>query len=618
MLCCQTVTFGPPPSIDAGSTSLWQLVRDLSAKRRDAPAIEMAGGTPTTYAQLLAFCEAVESELRLIDVDRAGLVAVLVEDTAAMAAAFVAIAAAAVCVVFDSGWHVEEMARYARRLPLRAVVVDANLDLDVSTWAHRLGRPVLSLSRDRSGALAVTGAAGRAGRPPALRSDPPAPGDAALLLATSGTTSEPKIVTLTHDNVLSAAAATVRAYDLTAADCRLNVMSLTHVQGLVGSTVGTLLSGGRLVCTPRRWDPHRFLDWLEATSPTWFSASPAMHGQIIAAAGGRGLDLRRTTLRFLRAGSGALSAALRTTLEDAYEAPVVESYGMTEAPQTSSTLLDPAGRRTGTVGRGTGCELAVLGEGGEVTRSGAGELLVRGRNVTPGYHGDAETTRRAFHDGWFRTGDLGSIDGDGFVSILGRLKEIINRGGDKISPEEVDRVVGLHPAVAEAVAFGVPDPELGEALAVAVVGVPGRSVTAAELRRFVGERSTQLKVPTHVRFVGEIPRTRNGKPRRQLLADEFAAEAARAAEGRPAPPSGEPDGSVLSIVLDAFRDALPERTVGPDQRFLDMGGNSVLATRLVASLRSRFRVEVSMQVLLSDGGTPRAVSELVSGTTAAE
>lgn len=616
MLPCWTVTFGSTPSVDAGSPTLWHLARDQAARRPDAAAIQMAGGAPTTYAQLLALCEAVESGLRRRDIGRTDLVAVVIGNAATMASAFVAVSASAVCVVVEPGWHVAEMTRYARRLALRAVVVDANLDIDVSRWAHRLGIPCLLLARNSSGILSVADA--ERDIRPAGSTDPPGPGDAALLLATSGTTAEPKIVTLTHENILAGAGATVSAYGLTAADSRLNIMSLTHVQGLVGTTTGTLLSGGRLVCTPGPWEPRRFPGWLDAESPTWFSATPPMHRQIIDAAADMGVRLRGTTLRFVRSGSGPLSAEVRAMLEDAYDVPIVESYGMTEAPQTSSTLVDPAGRRRGTVGQGTGCELAVLREDGVVARTGTGELLVRGRNVTPGYYGDAEATRRAFHDGWFRTGDLGGIDADGFVSVAGRLKEIINRGGDKISPEEVDWILGMHPAVAEAVAFGVPDPELGEALAVAVVTVPDRTVTAAELRGFVAQRSTQLKVPTHVRFVGEIPRTRNGKPRRQLLAAEFSALPGRGEQHHTPPGSGPHDSSPLSLVLDAFRDALPDRAVGPDDTFLDLGGNSIVATRLIASLRSRFRIEVSIQVLLSAAGTPREVTDLVSRDTATD
>jgi acyl-CoA synthetase (AMP-forming)/AMP-acid ligase II len=352
--------------------------------------------------------------------------------------------------------------------------------------------------------------------------DRPSIDDVALVLHTSGSTGRPKRVPLAHRNLTISAGNVARSYALTPDDVSLCVMPLFHVHGLVASTLATLATGGTVV-VPARFNPLSF--WRIATDyrVTWYSAVPTLHQLLLARAGtttGRPAGAER--LRFIRSCSASLAPQVMHDLEAAFGAPVLEAYGMTEAAhQMASNPLPPAERKPGSVGRGTDVRVSIMDANGRHAEAREqGEVVIQGPNVIKGYENNPEANAASFTDGWFRTGDQGYLDADGYLTLVGRIKELINRGGEKISPREVDEVLLAHPAIAEAVCFGVPHPTWGEEVEAAVVLRDNAS--EADLLSYCRERLADYKRPKQIHITDAIPRTATGKIQRRLVAQAYA------------------------------------------------------------------------------------------------
>jgi acyl-CoA synthetase (AMP-forming)/AMP-acid ligase II len=339
------------------------------------------------------------------------------------------------------------------------------------------------------------------------------------VLHTSGTTSRHKVVPLTHANVCASAANIARSLALTATDRCLNVMPLFHIHGLIAALLASLASGARVICSPG-FNALQFFGLVKEHQPTWYTAVPTMHQAILARAERNPEAVKATRLRLIRSSSASLPPTVMLELERVFGAPVIEAYGMTEAAhQMASNPLPPAPRKPGSVGIAAGPEIAIMDEhGGLMARGEIGEVVIRGDNVTPGYANNPAANAAAFAHGWFRTGDQGVLDAEGYLRLTGRLKEIINRGGEKISPREVDEILLEHPAVAQAVTFGVPHDKLGEDVAAAIVLRDGAATTERELKAFAGQRLAAMKVPRQILFVAEIPKGATGKLQRLGLA----------------------------------------------------------------------------------------------------
>jgi acyl-CoA synthetase (AMP-forming)/AMP-acid ligase II len=309
---------------------------------------------------------------------------------------------------------------------------------------------------------------------------------------------------------------------LTAADRALNVMPLFHIHGLIAGVMAPLSVGGEVSCTPG-FNALKFFGWMAETHPTWYTAVPTMHQAILMRARNASEIIAANPLRFIRSSSASLPPQVLHELEAVFGAPVIEAYGMTEAAhQMASNPLPPGIRKPGSVGLAAGPEVCILDEDGQPAASGVtGEIAIRGPNVTSGYEGNPKANAEAFTNGWFRTGDQGIIDEAGYIALTGRLKEIINRGGEKISPREVDDVLMDHPAVLQCVTFAVPHDKLGEEVAVVVVLRDGTEATAAELREFATKRLADFKVPKKVVFRSEIPKGATGKLQRIGLAEKL-------------------------------------------------------------------------------------------------
>ena len=346
--------------------------------------------------------------------------------------------------------------------------------------------------------------------------------DIALILHTSGTTSRPKRVPLSHANLLTSARNVANTYQLTDEDVSLCVMPLFHVHGLVASTLATFATGGTVVVPPK-FNPLSFWSTVRDRGATWYSAVPTIHQVLLTRArGARPAGAER--LRFIRSCSAALAPQVMTDLESTFGAPVLEAYGMTEAAhQMASNPLPPLERKPGSVGRGTAVEIAILDEAGNLLPHGAtGEVSIKGPNVFSGYEGNAEANAESFSNGWFRTGDQGTLDHEGYLTLVGRLKELINRGGEKISPREIDEALLRHPSVAEACCFGIPDRVYGEGVAAAVV--LKEEATERDLIAHCRSSLSDFKCPTTIYILDSIPRTATGKIQRRNVAAAVTTE----------------------------------------------------------------------------------------------
>jgi acyl-CoA synthetase (AMP-forming)/AMP-acid ligase II len=371
---------------------------------------------------------------------------------------------------------------------------------------------------DASGVVSLRGLDG--GKPVA----PPSVDDIALVLHTSGSTGRPKRVPLKHANLSISAQNVARHYALTADDVSLCVMPLFHVHGLVASTLATLSTGGTVV-VPAKFNPLSFWRVARDYGVTWYSAVPTLHQLLLARVSDRTKRPEGTEkLRFIRSCSAALPPQVMADLEQSFGAPVLEAYGMTEAAhQMASNPLPPRAHKAGSVGPGSDVQISIMDAEGRHQATGQqGEVVIKGPNVITGYENNPDANAKSFTDGWFRTGDQGFLDADGYLHLVARIKELINRGGEKISPREIDEVLLAHPAVAEAVCFGVPHGTWGEEVEAAVVLREGAGASDAELVAYCKERLADFKRPKQIHVTTAIPRTATGKIQRGVVARAYA------------------------------------------------------------------------------------------------
>jgi len=388
--------------------------------------------------------------------------------------------------------------------------------------AHKMGVRVIDLVADSgrgAGYFHLKPRDGNTATGQAERTGHAEPGDVSMVLHTSGTTSRPKIVPLSQSNLVASATNIRNSLQFTAEDCGLNVMPLFHIHGLIAGVLAPLAAGSQVFCTPG-FNALKFFSWMDEANPTWYTAVPTMHQAIVSRAKGNQEIISRNPLRFMRSSSSSMPPQVIAELEQVFGAPLIEAYGMTEAThQMASNPMPPALRKPGKVGIAAGPEIAIMdNDGALLPRGGTGEIVIRGANVTAGYENNPKANEEAFESGWFRTGDQGVMDDEGYISITGRLKEIINRGGEKVSPREVDEILMDHAAVAQVVCFGMPHPKLGEEVAAVVVLREGQQVTERELQAFVSSRAAEYKVPKKILFMDEIPKGATGKLQRIGLA----------------------------------------------------------------------------------------------------
>ena len=503
----------------------------LEAGAADRTAISSPGGVPLSYRALRSLVSETITVVRARGIAPNDRVAIVLDNGPEMAATFLSIASGATAAPLNPAYRAEEFEFYLTDLRARLLIVARDKDTPATEVAAKLGVPIARLvARSDQGAGSFTlefpeGGEGGAIPDPAGRSSTrtrPIPDDIALVLHTSGTTSRPKIVPLTQRNVCASARNVRESLGLTAEDRNLSIMPLFHIHGLIASLLAPLSAGGEVCCTPG-FNALKFFAWMAEVRPTWYTAVPTMHQAILARASKNAAVVAENCLRFIRSSSSALPPTVIAELERVFGAPVIEAYGMTEAAhQMASNPLPPRARKPGTVGPSAGPQIRVVDEAGNTVPPGAtGEIVIRGENVMREYENNATANSGAFIDGWFRTGDQGTMDADGYVAITGRLKEIINRGGEKISPREVDEIIMEHPAVHQCVTFGVPHEMLGEDVAAAIVLKEGAQADDKELRQFAAVRLADFKVPRKILILKEIPVGATGKLQRIGLAQKL-------------------------------------------------------------------------------------------------
>jgi acyl-CoA synthetase (AMP-forming)/AMP-acid ligase II len=487
-----------------------------SPKFASQPAVFIPDGPEVTYGQLQEQVERVAAALREGGIQTGGPVGIVLPNNLEYLVAFLATTwARAIAAPLNPGYKVEEFRFYLEDAGARAVLVPPG-DHPAREAARQLQIPIWECGLDAQGRVYVRRQAGQAA--PNLDRSSPMANDVALFLHTSGTTSRPKGVPLTHGNLMASIANIAATYQLTPGDRSMIVMPLFHVHGLLGATLSTLHTGGAVVI-PAKFSAGAFWPLASKYSVTWYSAVPTIHQILLGRADQD--NAPRSSLRFIRSCSAALAPAVFEHMEERFGAPVLEAYGMTEAShQMASNPLPPGPRKPGFVGKGTGVDIAILDEKGRVLPAGTqGEVSIRGANVMHGYLNNPEANAASFCNGYFRTGDQGFLDEHGYLKLTGRLKELINRGGEKISPLEVDAVLLEHPAVAEAVSFAAPDAKYGEEVHAAVV--LKATATPAEIQAHCLTRLADFKVPKVIHITQVVPRTATGKIQRRHVAAHF-------------------------------------------------------------------------------------------------
>ncbi len=569
--------------------SIGRLLECSAGENRDQIAFEAPGRRALSYSALWRQAEYTVRSLNAFGIGRNHRVALVLRNGPELAAAFLGVACASTCAPLNPAYGREEFDYYLSDLEACALVIEHGIPSLAREAAGARGIRIVELSPvpdAEAGVFTLTG-----DRIPCTTSPGMAhPGDVALVLHTSGTTSRPKIVPLTHRNLCVSARNIRTALELTHSDRVLNVMPLFHIHGLVGAVLSTLDAGGSVVCTPG-FDASAFFGLIDGFRPTWFTAVPTMHQALLGLADSNRETIARRPLRFVRSCSAPLAPKLMSALEAAFQAPVIESYGMTEAShQMASNPLPPRVRKPGSVGVAAGMEVAIMAEDGALLPAGEkGEIVIRGDSVTGGYANNAAANEKSFTNGWFRTGDEGFLDPDRYLFITGRIKEIINRGGEKIAPREIDEVIMEHAAVDHAVAFGVPHPTLGEDVAVAVVLRKGAAPTEQEIRDLAFARLAPHKVPSRVLFVDRIPKGPTGKLQRVGLSEKLAAHL----KTEFVPPHGPAEERLAGLWAEVLR---IER-VGSLDNFFMLGGDSLQAARLAARIRDTFGVQLPVNAL---------------------
>lgn len=492
----------------------------LKSGNDQAPAIGAPERTTLTYAELRGVVRRTISSLNAMGIGRNDRVAIVLPNGPEMAAAFLAIACGATTAPLNPTYRRDEFDFYLADLNAKALVIQSGMESPAIEVARQRGIPIVRLtSGARAGDFTLVSDLSVPAASPGFAQA----GDIALVLHTSGTTSRPKIVPLTHANVTASAYHIGNTLALRENDVCLNIMPLFHIHGLIAATLSSMAAGASVVCTPG-FNALKFFSWFDGAQPSWYTAVPTMHQAILARAERNTDIIRRGRLRLIRSSSASLPPQVMEALEATFGVPVIEAYGMTEAShQMASNPLPPKSRFAGCVGIASGPDVAIMdAEGSLLPPGGLGEVVIRGRNVTAGYEANPDANAKAFTNGWFRTGDQGVMDENGYLRLTGRLKELINRGGEKISPLEVDTVLMDHPAVAQVVTFAVPHDKLGEDIAAAVVLREGAACDERELRSFVSARVADFKVPRKIVFLAEIPKGATGKLQRIGLHEKLA------------------------------------------------------------------------------------------------
>jgi oxalate---CoA ligase len=598
--------------------TIFDLLASQAERRPDAVAIEISGATSLTYGELFLRTKELIQALNSCGVARGSRGAIVLPNGAELAASMLAVSSIATSVPLNPAYRRDEFRAYFDEIRVSHLLTLRNFPSEARTVANERKLPVIELSNDGSMTIATDGGQARTDlqHMAAQRETELArPEDIALILLTSGSTGRSKKVPLTHRNICVSVADICRTLALTPADRCLCMWEQFHIGGLVDLLLVPLASGGAVICAGG-FNAALFYDLLGKKRPTWFQGVPTTLHDLSVHARKNDVDPRAAPFRFIRSVASSLSPQLMQEIEDLFGVPVIQTFGMTEAgPLITSNSLPPGKRRPGSVGVSCGPRIRIVSPDGNGLPSGSiGEIVIQGENVISGYEDAPDANAKSFHNGWFHSGDTGYIDDDGFVFLTGRLKEMINRGGEKITPQEIDDVLLTHPEIAQAASFSIKHRTLGEDVAAAVVLRSPKSVSESDIRGFVMRHLADFKVPKMVIFLDQMPRDPIGKISRMSLAvlaeaqrgadpardsdDELEEPVAKILPGtRPALPAGAATDTRRRL-LPIWREVLETPDLGLDDDFFLAGGESLAAVTLFTQMEQALGPMPPMSSLL--------------------
>ncbi|MGH8679911.1 MAG: AMP-binding protein [Burkholderiales bacterium] len=583
------------------ASDLWSVFSDLAARLGENDAILAPGRSTLTFAALKNRIATTKEDLNRLGLGRNDQVAITMPNGPEMAVCLLGTIACAIAVPLNPSYTRDEFRQYFARIRPKALIVPAGAATLAYEVAAELGLRTIELAADTS---APAGTFTLAGRPAGACADPSwnTGDDTGIILLTSGTTSAQKLVPLKPRHLVAYAQGINVVYGLGPTDRSLLVMPMFHAAGLKSSFLAPLLNGAAVVCL-EEFGVSSFFRNMDVFRPTWITAGYAFHKAILEGVDAHRDAVERSRVRFIRSGTGSLDTAVKRGLERAFGAPVIELYSSSETGAIACSPMPPEQGKAGTVGRAIFNQVAIMGPGDALLPADEeGEIVVRGPSVFEGYLDDPEANNAAFVDGWYRTGDLGRLDPDGFLTITGRTKEVVNRGGEKISPREIEVVMAEHHAVRDVKAFGIPHLSLGEEVVAAVVLRGGMSASEADLKAFAGKRLADFKVPRRIFFRDALPLGASRKLDVRTLVGECE-EILKAERARPEPGPARPLSSTEAVVRDLWRKVLEDDRVGVDDDFFLRGGDSLKAVELLVSLERAFAIELPVEALYGEAAT---------------
>jgi oxalate---CoA ligase len=584
-----------------------ETLRLRAAEMPDAPAILAPGRPPATFAALAAHAANLSRSLAGAGLGRNSILAAVLPDDATTLCGFLGACPATAFAPLNPELREAEFESAFEDLRPSALLVAAGSSSGSVAAAGTMGIPVLEAQPNPEGQAGLFSVCpSSAPAAPAMEPQPSAP---ALLLQTSATTGRAKFACLTHANLAAIVETATSSTLLNRDDRMLNILPLFHLQGL-GAAFLQLLLGGSAVCA---WpfDVRRFLTSMKDFGPTWYSAVPSLHRAILALLRENPDVKNGLRLRFVRSVGSPLPAELLAELEEALRVPVVEGYGLTEAGMVTSTPIRPYRPKPGSAGVRITPGMEIANDIGNIVPAGReGEIVLRGPNVISDYRVGGQAVAVTQGEGWFRTGDLGRFDNEGYLFVTGRKKEMINRGGEKIVPAEIDDALRAHPAVKEAAVFALEHPLLGEEVAAAVVLRDGEAAGQTALRDFLSTRLASFKIPTVWVFTDRLPRGASSKVQRWRLAQDYA-QAHRIRQVLPGPPLTEEQAKLAEIWATVLDIPAP----GIDEDFFDLGGHSLASVQILGRIKRSLGVTLPYDALLSQPTIRRLAAMLRDSET---
>ena len=581
--------------------------------RRDPNAIALLceGIEPLTFAALDRHVRRIGEQLQAAGIGPSSRVGIALPRSPEAALLSLAVCCNATMLPINPNLSATDLEGEVSRLRPDALIVAGGTELP--PWADKAGDGCALFQVSAPASVVVSSFDGIELRQlrPARRPRRPGlvNGDAvAVIFRTSGTTGVAKRVPVTHGNLIEMAAKMERWLGLTPADRSLCILPIHFNAGFKATLLAPLLIGCS-VAMPATTNPHDFDRWLAAFRPTWVTAAPAFLTAVLERLRTLPAGRRALPLRFVLSTASYLPEPVRSELEALLAVPVREFYGLAEAGMMTAPALAPGDAHPGTAGRVPAGELAIRDDGGAFLPPGeAGQVMVRGPSVMPGYLDDIEGPPGGLEDGWLATGDLGVVDADGFLTIVGRTREIINRGGEKISPYDVEKALLRHPAVREAAAFAVPHQRLGEIVAAAVTLKPGAEATSSHSARLPPR-------PAGARPDAEAGR--GGAGSAAWRDGQDLAVAALRRLGRAGPRRIEPPVEPLQILIaDVWHKWLQRTDFGIDDDFFEIGGDSLLATEMMLELDAITGRPISFADIDAELSIRRLAQALVRGVKA--